>query len=168
MWINMPATFDINDQAILLYGNDSQNGARDGFGPESELHLGLDATEHLRFFTRGTGAAATDIDLAVSSGPALNDDDWHHVAVTWLELQEVVVYIDGSRVASAPFTPRRFASLQNTRIGSPAAVARRFIGLIDEVELSSVRHSDGWIAAHYASMTDPQFVVFGAVDDGLP
>jgi hypothetical protein len=71
-----------------------------------------------------------------TSGAALNDNQWHHVAVTYnSSVDNISIFIDGELAASSPGSLSD--PISTVRIGGPRsdgrAQWRRFIGKLDEV-----------------------------------
>jgi hypothetical protein len=70
-----------------------------------------------------------------TTGVPLNDNQWHHVAVTYSRsANKCIVYIDGKQNASTSFSYSE--SITKVRMGGPryySGVWRRYIGRLDEV-----------------------------------
>jgi hypothetical protein len=71
------------------------------------------------------------------------------------------LYVDGVELTTDPTIGPLAADGSPLQIGREASGVGAFLGSIDEVRISGVRRSAGWIAAQHRSMTDA-FVSFGA------
>jgi cysteine-rich repeat protein len=167
-WARVPNNLNVVTNQLILYGSDTTSGQLDGFGPEHELHHGIQADERHRFHIVGEDGGNTPLDVvsAMALGP-FDDGDWHHVFVTWQRGAEARLYIDGTLSTTENHDADQFiASI--TQLGGPIATANRFIGDVDEVRISSVLRDGAWVAATWRSMADPNFLTIGPEDDGTP
>ena len=90
-------------------------------------------------------------------------DRWTHVAGTY-DGRNVVLFVDGIRQQLTDVAVTDYTNTINYCIGCNASVGDRFfVGVLDEVRISSVARSADWIAAQYLAMTD-QFTSYGAID----
>lgn len=108
----------------------------------SGLALRLNSSGVLQYFND----AATPI---ISGGAALNDGNWHHVAVCRAS-GTTRIFRDGSQVASAADTfNHTFAGMNATpRIGNNTSGSENFNGRIDEFRVSRVaRYTSGFTPA---------------------
>jgi hypothetical protein len=91
-------------------------------------------------------------------GTALSASQWGHVATTWTTGGNMIGYVNGSQVRSI--------SAGSNPIGTGAETAAIGVapwdknsywtnGLIDEVRISKVARTDGWIKTSYNNQSDP-------------
>lgn len=85
---------------------------------------------------------------ALSSATAISDNQFHHVATTW-DGTTIRLYVDGVLKNSAAFAGPLRSNLTNSAfIGRSQNLSANFFnGSIDEVRLSSVARSAGWLQA---------------------
>jgi len=93
---------------------------------------------------------------------AISLNAWHHVAIVFNTdsiSNTPVAYIDGvSKVAvevDAPNTAYASDAASDLFIGDVATAGRTFGGTLDEVRLSSVARSDGWLVTQYRNQSNP-------------
>jgi hypothetical protein len=94
---------------------------------------------------------------------------WHHVAVVYNQDSQAnvpVFFVDGVQVASSVLDAPPAAMMSDAarvlRAGNRVAADRAFDGVLDELRLSSIPRSAGWIATEYLNQTDPVgFVIVG-------
>jgi len=123
MWIKTTQ----NTRGMLLYGADGTAG--DGYGGQNELHVNMEDNGGARFFIQSDGA-----NVSINSSP-VNDDEWHHVAATWDNAGESILYVDAARAASTANTGNIFSFSGRIRLGRPNDSSRYYNGLLDEVRL---------------------------------
>lgn len=129
MWVRTAR--DFTDVGMLFYATASANANANGGGADLEMHLNFNADDTVSFFIEG---GANDLNLA--SGRVLNDNRWHHVVATWNLGGFADLYVDGQRTASTSGTPwSTFTWQVVTRLGRPAANARFYSGLMDDVRV---------------------------------
>jgi hypothetical protein len=87
---------------------------------------------------------------------------WHHVAVVFNKASSAndpVFYVDGSLVTSAlldaPNAGMVSDASQGLRSGNSPGLDRAFDGVLDELRLSSVGRSAGWIATEAKNQAEP-------------
>lgn len=82
--------------------------------------------------------------------PALTDDEWHHVAVTWTSALGARLYLDGQRVGSGTGTARAMPNSAHAVVfGSDLPAGTHYRGAIDEPMYFRSRLSDSAIQALY-------------------
>ncbi|MFX0082020.1 MAG: DUF2341 domain-containing protein, partial [Candidatus Hodarchaeota archaeon] len=114
-----------------------------------------DDTGHLnegRFTMKISGAQQT-----VYSNSEITGNNWHHL-VGVRDSSQLLIYTDGSLANSElDNTPGQIIqSSKNISIGSAITVdSEDFNGIIDEVRISNVARSNGWIATGYENQKDP-------------
>ncbi|MHA2393804.1 MAG: LamG-like jellyroll fold domain-containing protein, partial [Promethearchaeota archaeon] len=114
-----------------------------------------DDTDHLnegRFTMKISGAQQT-----VYSNSEITGNNWHHL-VGVRDSSQLLIYTDGSLANSElDNTPGQIIqSSKNISIGSAITVdSEDFNGIIDEVRISKVARSNGWIATGYENQKDP-------------
>jgi dolichyl-diphosphooligosaccharide--protein glycosyltransferase len=96
------------------------------------------------------GAIGNGSDATVLTGPAVDDGDWHHVALTW-NGTETRLYVDGrlygaATTRSTPTRTDRFA------FGATTDFQSTFEGSIDEVRFRDEALSPGRIRAEVAAI----------------
>jgi hypothetical protein len=77
------------------------------------------------------------------------------------------IYIDGTLVNSTDLTSNVSAGVTISNTAETLRIGRSVQGPVDEVRVSAVKRSDGWIAAQHRSMTDA-FVTFGSAQLTCP
>ncbi len=87
---------------------------------------------------------------------------WHHIAVVYNKsssANDAVFYLDGALATSAvidvPSGTMVSDGTQDLRSGNRSVGDRAFDGLLDELRLSSVVRSAGWIATEVKNQTEP-------------
>ncbi len=88
-----------------------------------------------------------------ASGVVLGTDTWHYVA-TSASGTSGQVYLDGVDVTTDSTMSSLVANPQPLNIGRVAGSTAYFLGVLDEVRISSVTRSAAWIAAQHQSMSD--------------
>ncbi len=118
-WMNMPTTFQAWGPIFVFLGTSGDHSVEcNGVGDLYIADFGVDTYGDL-----GT------------SGAKLNDNQWHHVAITYsVTANTMVVYVDGQAAGSQSFTAND--PITAVRIGGPRsdgrAQWRRYIGRLDE------------------------------------
>lgn len=157
-WLWLDPGLELSDDVLLVYGTRATIGMRQGLGRD-ELHLGLDADEHLRFFVWGG--------LDVVAPARLTTGQWRHVAVTWARAGAAVLWVDGRELSREPHEAEAFVARELVRVGGPFDPSvRRFVGGLDELRVSAVARPRAWIEAEHA-LAQPGRVLLGPVDDGV-
>ncbi|KKM55992.1 hypothetical protein LCGC14_1552070, partial [marine sediment metagenome] len=109
----------------------------------------------VRMSTDGVGGTdSTSVDALGSH--VLNT--WQHFAFTWDSLTETItIFVDSVNVTSEAKDGDTIKdSSQVVIIGNANTTADRYYnGIIDEVRISKVTHSAGWIATEYNNQNDP-------------
>ena len=115
-----------SDQIIFFAAQDGENG----FGPDNELHISLNADGTIKLFMEND-----DADVKVDGLLNVNDNEWHHIAVTWEAYSDIVVYLDGSEEITASH-PNLSYEFNQLKLGSPNSNERFYSGYLDEVIIS--------------------------------
>jgi hypothetical protein len=116
----------------------------------------------LRFTTRGV----KDVDMSV---PPANGT-WYHAVVTFApngNSSKLILYINGSQAWSGTTSDYKAAEKTKSadmKLGITEWTADPFNGTLDEFRLSSSPLSADWIAATYATQSDPAFLTVGAAE----
>jgi hypothetical protein len=92
----------------------------------------------------------------------LSANVWHQVSVVYnkdASGNDPAIYIDGAAVTvselDGPSAPLDSDAASTLVVGNRPANDRTFDGLLDEVRLSNVAHSAGWIATQFRNQSDP-------------
>lgn len=83
--------------------------------------------------------------------PAITSQGWHHLAVSAEPGKRVVVYLDGREAAAAPLAGALPSPAAELAVGATLNGGGFYAGEMDEVEISSVARSAGWIGAAFGS-----------------
>lgn len=92
------------------------------------------------------------IDITISGVPA--DTAWHHFVGVWSSTGQVL-YVDGISVGTAANTANFAGSAFPTYIGRDVADTSNFTGSMDEVRVSSVNRSAGWVQTAFNNQNSP-------------
>jgi hypothetical protein len=111
-------------------------------------------------FLHGTGTGGWGYWNTTASSIKLNV--WHHVALVYNKdsaANDPVFYIDGALATSSLIDTPSGTMVSDATIGlcagNRAALDRAFDGMLDELRLSSVSRSAGWIATEYRNQLEP-------------
>lgn len=131
-------------------------------GSSSGITLFLEAgTGHARVQVYGSSALSLDIAGATA---ALNDGNWHYLALTFSAANTAILYLDGSPVASG--APTQAWSFNGEVLRFAAALDSFWTplnGSEDEFRVSNTVRSPGWIATEYNNQSLPSaFLNFGS------
>jgi MSHA biogenesis protein MshQ len=121
-------------------------------------------------FLHGTSSGGWGWWNTASSSITLNA--WHHVAVTYNQdssANDAVMYIDGAPaqvvLLQTPGGTMVSDASRALRMGNSSDGDRTFDGVLDELRLSSVVRSAGWIATEVGNQTEP--AAFFSISDEL-
>lgn len=138
------------------YGRFFDKGNEDGwslFVNDGDVTKGLG-------FVHGSAAAGWGQWNAPANSVSL--DTWHHVALVYNKsssANDPTIYLDGAAVAVSELTAPSGAMDSDASIGldigNRAGLDRTFDGQLDEMRLSGVLRSAGWIATGYRNQADP-------------
>lgn len=94
--------------------------------------------------------------ILTTAGPLLNDNRWHHVAVTRASsvIKTNEWYVDGVLVLSASGLAGTYNITSTVEIGRYVGNTEHFNGLIDEVAIYPARLTQARIQAHYAAASN--------------
>jgi len=129
-WVRLGALTpsSVGGRQMLIFAGSPR--ANDGFGPEEEIHLAVDAGDYLAFTSRAEGRSDVRTPLADKSG-------LHFVAVVYGDSAQL--YLDGKLVDTNPplKTPLNFSRLvDRLYLGRPTnAALRYFNGLLDDLRI---------------------------------
>ena len=119
-WMNMPTAYQAWGVMFDLLGTTADNSIE----PDGAAGLGI-----------GNAGGSGPWYWYQTKGVPLNDNQWHHVAVTYSKsANRCVAYIDGKENSSMAFSYSE--PITKVRIGGPryySGVWRRFLGRLDEV-----------------------------------
>lgn len=119
-WMNMPTAYQAWGVLFDLVGTAADNSVE----PDAAGGLGI-----------GNSGGSGPWYWFLTSNVKLNDNQWHHVAVTYSRsANKCAVYIDGKENASAAFAYGE--AITKVRIGGPrswSGIWRRYLGRLDEV-----------------------------------
>jgi hypothetical protein len=90
--------------------------------------------------------------IMVSQSLSLNQ--WHYVVGTY-NGTTATLSVDGGSPATVPAGTLTWPTSQGMYIGDRYDHIRQFYGLIDEVRVSSIARSNGWINTEYANQNNP-------------
>lgn len=114
-------------------------------------------TAAIRFF-HYAGAVSV---IRTSNNSSITYGSWQHVAITWdgsTTAANVHIYVNGAEVGYATTTNGTSITSDAANdliIGNENTVVRTFDGLIDEVRISNLIRSTGWITTEYNNQSDP-------------
>jgi len=147
----------------IFYGGNASNGF--GGSGEQYIHIHVDRGGELEaFFNDGS----TDIRL---QGPDVEDDAWHHVAVTWdASTGSFALYLDGAAIATDDLSG-------TAAFGFPVMVAgkhgqlgvswkRNFTGLLDDLRLYDRALSGAEVFALSDQTVKPKLGAMAVTPDG--
>jgi hypothetical protein len=87
---------------------------------------------------------------SIMSGTGYNDGVWHHVVFTRSSTGPIVLYVDGSQVASGSGGTAARTTQNNITFGRSASTANQFYaGYLDEVSIYNVVLSAATVTAHH-------------------
>jgi uncharacterized delta-60 repeat protein len=129
---------------------------RDGAGVPDWLGLWVDDLNQINFGWDWN-------DVGNLAGSALSIDTWYH-AVAVFDGTDKRLYLDGT-INAGPQGPATYGDItEQTRIGDDSNL-NYFDGIIDEVRVSSVPRSGGWIASQHNNQLSPEsFYSVGTVE----
>lgn len=114
-------------------------------GKQSIL-IGLDGSQAYSNLRSGGGQAVTTPKTQV-----LIAKQWHRLTVTVDPEKKITLYLDGNVAATANFSGAAPAPSSDIIIGSSAKGGNNFVGELDEVRLSNVARTAGWVKASFQS-----------------
>ena len=126
----------------------------DGGGVDTQTGMGL-FLQGGHLVAIGSKGTAGQFNFQLTSPGAIDDGQWHLVAVTWdgaTDSGGVTLYVDGAAVATGTAlatTPRRASSLLSFG-GDPNLPLPYYTGLIDEVGIYSLPLAAGDLSAIYS------------------
>lgn len=152
-WINVPNSNSTTQHTIVDWG---------GFTAGSRFTTNI-LNQKLRLEVNGAGLNATTL---------LNDDLWHHVAVTYdpLDNDTVRLYVDGLEEAKTRITSVNTQS-QQIKIGTRFDNANYFLGNLDEVRVWNVAKTQTEIAANMNNpicTSNANLVSYFSFNEGIP
>jgi hypothetical protein len=108
------------------------------------------------------GALRIDGTWTFMDGAPGTFDDWNYVVLRY-NGTSIDFFVDGDLLVGHDRTGNLDVLTSTLRIGdNPNLSPRDFGGDIDEVRISEVARSDGWIRAQFLSMSDAGFVSYGS------
>ncbi|MEM7391560.1 MAG: LamG-like jellyroll fold domain-containing protein, partial [Verrucomicrobiota bacterium] len=149
-WFKSPAIPANNKEQVLYLGN--RENAGNGFGNEDELHVSLGgrygSQSHEVFldgaivlFIEGGGSGDFGSDVRIGTISEYDDDEWHHVVVTWDQVaDEVAIYVDGGaanggETVTDDHTAKTFTFDGRHGFGRASASKRAYDGEMDELAI---------------------------------
>jgi hypothetical protein len=140
---------DLDDDGVIL--------AKDVLGSNSQLVLYRDETGSSRDNTLAVTVSSGSSDASVEGADgALNDENWHHVAVTFTEnnASGLKLYIDGAEDANSGASTSGISTLKSTSnsflLGKPVTtVSKEWTGRLGEIRLSTEVKSADYIKLSY-------------------
>lgn len=152
LWIWWQNVADGDHQLVMTSSNRYTTGAKDGFEWASQ------GTGNHFFYPWG----GNDSNYNITNGSPFTNQTWHHAVITLKNttLKDVDLYVDGSLVAwTTENVPTYWTQLANTANwlwgGNPDRLTRQFEGIFDEIRVSDVRRSTGWIQTEYNNQNSP-------------
>lgn len=108
---------------------------------------------YLRGFLRNDANSARNV---VGSSTQINDDAWHHVAMTYDGSNGMILYVDGTQEASGS-TVSGDVTLNASAIAAlrRASVSLRYAGLLDDIWIESAARSAAWLGYEYTITNAP-------------
>ncbi len=151
-WIN-PETVGVE------YFVSNLAGGYKGYG------LALGNTDEVRVVF-GNGSVWRD--LWTVNSPVSSAGVWYHVVGVFDDANnQLLIYVDGLEKASASEAYSKSASTVPLVIGSYNGVTSNFDGIIDEVRISSIVRSAGWIKTCYNNQDNPgAFYTLASMEEG--
>ena len=123
-------TYKEEDNQYIVY---TSEGAGNGFGGQTELHLGYIKNRHAFYYT-GTNGGEVEIDVGT-----FKTDDWFHNAVTWKAGGQVRLYVNGELLGENGYVePNSTVWMDYDYFGRPSANERFFQGVIDDIGIFNV------------------------------
>ncbi len=129
------------------------------------------------FYYRSTGSNDVRFTLdgvtsgSVSSGISVSRNDWMHIVLTY-DGSAVRLYKNGVHVYSSSYSGDIITNNDYLYIGTENDYYDDFIGIIDEVRISSTNRSAGWIKTEFTNQDNPNdfYSISNAtkVDDDFP
>jgi RHS repeat-associated protein len=108
------------------------------------------SAEGLLYSTDGTTAAS------LSGAGVINDNNWHHMALTAPANGNIVLYIDGAATASLSNSIPLLGTTANPlQVGASCASCFAMTGTLDEVRISNSVRSADWIATEFNNQNSP-------------
>jgi Concanavalin A-like lectin/glucanases superfamily len=147
LWVSFTDPTTTDYQRILLATN-SLTGDGRGF------EWGTNPLGDYYYYPEGAGG----LNYAAVTSP-FGDGTWHHVAITQSFATKMVeLYVDGTlRTPTFNQTPVNWAQVMTAADwhwgGTPTRT--QFAGRMDEIHVSKVVRSAGWIATEYANQNEP-------------
>jgi hypothetical protein len=112
-------------------------------------------------FCRATSVILKPSNWVEASFGALIAQTWYYLAATF-DTHTLVSYVDGLSSTSNPIGTNMAADVGvSAKIAADRDATNFFAGKVDEVRISSVVRTGGWILAQQRSMTD-RYIAFGA------
>ena len=134
-----------NVHGFFSSGSDSDGGMFFGTAWQNE--------DDLKFLSPGN-----TIDVA-SSVSAVGDTNWHYVGVTADRDGDIDLWVDGGSVHSASIAPRASEDWNRRddtyKIGTDRSESGSLDGVLDEIRVSKVLRSPGWIQTSYNNQVNP-------------
>ncbi len=104
--------------------------------------------------------AGGQVAASVQSAGLLVADQWHHLALT-ATADRLVLWVDGTEVGSTPATLSQLAG--TLTIGAAAGGGHFLTGELDEVQVSNVARTGGWLQAAARSQgLEAPLIVYGS------
>ena len=147
MWVNWMQAIGTDYQRLLLASNSL---AGDGKGME----WATNAMGQYYYYPSNAGGN----NYASIASPFTNGS-WHHVVMTPdFATKSVAIFVDGvQRTAAQDNTPMDWLALETAADwhwgGAPPRT--KFAGMMDEIRVSKIVRSPGWIATEYANQKSP-------------
>ncbi len=117
---------------------------------------GADANQNIRIDTATSGSQNNQVR---SVAPNAFDGNWHFIGTTIAD-GTVRGYLDGGSPTTSSYTHGPgFANTQPLTIGARVGGGNPFRGLIDEVRISNLVRSPGWMNAEYRSQSGQMSIV---------
>ena len=129
------------------------------------------------YFLRTLEASPNDkveggYDDKIDSSTSISTSTWYGFAVTEDSSKNAEIFLDGASDNTASFSDFPSSNSDDLTIGTdytPDTNARCFHGILDEVRISNVARSAGWIKTSFNSMNDPgSFISPGSPQEGQP
>lgn len=137
----------------------------------SSYQIGFDSNGNSQLFW-GLYLDTGYVDTPYSSCPTLVTDQWYHVVATF-ESPSIKLYVNGQLVSTSikagKILQSRNVPLRIGCRGTGTGLERFFAGFLDEVRISDIARSEGWIRTSFANQNNPsEFYTVGSEEAVAP
>ncbi|HLJ29644.1 MAG TPA: DUF2341 domain-containing protein, partial [Candidatus Angelobacter sp.] len=105
--------------------------------------------------------------VTIAGTSTINDNNWHHIAVTAPTTGNVVLYTDGVANASlSNSAPLLMTTTDPLLLGASCQNCFAMTGTLDEVRISNSARSADWIATEYNNQNSPSTFALTGLENG--